>query len=96
MLAVTLHHRDGETEATSLDISNHGMAVWAQGVPPRGRIEIVLRLEERAVRLAGRITRNFVSDGGGVLGIAFESREQRALRVVERFVFSQLPLAEVS
>lgn len=95
MLAVTLHHRDGETEATSLDISSHGMAVWAQGVPPRGRVEIVLELEERPLRLVGRITRNFVSDGGGVLGIAFESRDQQALRAVERFVFCQLPLAEV-
>jgi len=95
MLAVTLHHRGGETTATSLDISEDGMAVWAQGNTPSGRVEVAFELEERKVLIVGRIAREFRSDGGSVWGIAFESRDQRALRIVERFVFSQRPLADV-
>lgn len=94
MVAVTIRHRDGVTHATSLDISETGMAVWADGDAPLGRVELLFELDASPVHLVGHIARQFQSDGGAVWGIAFDSLDRARLRVIERYIFSQQPLAD--
>ncbi len=94
MLAVTIRHRGGVTHATSLDLSETGMAVWAEGDAPLGRVELLFELDTTPVHLVGHIARRFHSDGGAVWGIVFDSLGRAPLRVVERYIFSQRPLAD--
>lgn len=77
---VTLEYGGETREASGIDLSASGIAVWAPGASEGDEVRVTLSFEDwLVVRLDGRVVRQFGDDGGSLWGIEFVPSEARML-----------------
>ena len=82
---------DGDpVQATTLDLSETGIAVWGPEGPPPKAVELTFELDDgEPLALRGVVVRQFESDGGAVWGIEFRELESSARARLRAFVDAQ-------
>lgn len=88
---VVLEYGGHSVRVPAMDLSHHGLSVWAPGKAPQTPLRITMAIDNRPVILKGRVARQFESDGGAVWGIEFAPAEgggddQENLEIVSAYV----------
>ena len=72
--------------ATSIDVSHAGMALWTKYKAPEGTVRVALELDGTPVAVRGQVVRMRRGTGGAVWGIEFESLSEAARSKLEAWI----------
>lgn len=74
MTTATLEFDGHTVQATAMDLSLSGLAVWApEGATPGGNVLIKMEIDGQGIfEVDATLARQFESDGGAVWGLAFQ------------------------
>jgi hypothetical protein len=88
MTEVEIDVRGDVLSVTTLDLGDGGLSVWAPYASPGGPVRVRLPLDDNLppLEVAGRIAREYQSDGGSVWGIAFEALDPRDKARLQAFL----------
>ena len=86
MTHVTLQYAAGTTDATTLDLSACGVAVWTAAAPPPGEVHVTFDLDGARIRARATVARTFRGDGGSLWGLVFTGLDPLTRTRIRQYV----------
>ncbi len=85
MSAIQIQFNAKTVDATALNISRSGIAVWGPHPAPKAKMQLNFSLDGDIIGVEGKVAREFMSDGGSVWGIEFANLSPELQGKIDQF-----------